>query len=96
MNRSARYAVDRIEGDASEAIVVLVADVDDAVVELPRSVLGRMAVEGAVLTVRLRADGSPDWTTATRDAAEEVRRRAATAETLARLRRKDPGGDLTL
>jgi Protein of unknown function (DUF3006) len=96
MSRSARYAIDRIEGDGTSATVVLVADADGATVELPRRVLGRAAVEGAVLRVHLLADGTPDWTTVERDAAEESRRRASSADTLARLRRKDPGGDLTL
>lgn len=96
MTRSVRYAIDRIEGEGARAVAVLVADADGAVVEVPRSVLGRSAVEGAVVTVRLRADDTPDWATAERDAAEEARRRATAADTLSRLRRKDPGGDLAL
>ena len=96
MTRAVRYAVDRIEGEGSTAIVVLVADSDGAVTEVSKAALGRSAVEGAVITVRLRADGTPDWATAERDAAEEARRRTTAAETVARLRQKDPGGDLTL
>ena len=96
MTRSVRYAIDRIEGEGARAVVVLVADADGAVVEVPRSAFARSAVEGAVVTVRLRADGTPDWGTAERDAAEEARRRAGAAETVARLRQKDPGGDLAL
>ena len=71
MSRSARYAIDRIEGDGTSATVVLVADADGAVIDVPRTVLGRAAVEGAVLRVHLLADGTPDWTTVERDAAEE-------------------------
>lgn len=96
MTRSVRYAVDRIEGDGASAIVVLIADADGTVVEVPKTALGQSAVEGAVVTVRLRTDGTPDWATAARDTAEEARRRAAAADALARLRRKDPGGDLRL
>ncbi len=96
MTQSVRYAVDRIEGEGSTAIVLVVADADGAVTEVSKSALGRSAVEGAVITVRLRADGTPDWATAKRDAAEEARRRTTAAETVARRRQKDPGGDLTL
>lgn len=96
MNRSVCYAVDRIEGDAASAIVVLVADADGAVVEVSRTALGHSAIEGAILIVPLNADGTPEWASAARDSAEEARRRAAAADTLATLRRKDRGGDLTL
>ncbi|MFM8567089.1 MAG: hypothetical protein ACKOCV_05330 [Gemmatimonadota bacterium] len=96
MTRSVRYAVDRNEGAGAAPIVVLVADGDGAVVEVSKAALGRSAVEGAILSVPLRADGTPEWASAARDPAEEARRRAAAADTLARLRRKDPGGDLTL
>jgi hypothetical protein len=53
-------------------------------------------VEGAVLRVKLDADGVPQWEDAVRDRGEERRRRAAAADRLRRLGRKDRGGDVEL
>lgn len=96
MTRTATYAVDRIEGTGAEARVVLVADADGSVREVARGRLGRLAAEGAVLRVPLAADGDPDWSAAIRDLPEEARRRREAQATMSRLRRHDPGGDLTL
>ena len=96
MTRTATFAVDRIEGTGAEARVVLIADADGSVREVARGPLGRLAVEGAVLRAPLAADGTPTWDAAVRDRAEEARRRAAAKATMDRLRRGDPGGDLTL
>lgn len=96
MTRTATYAVDRIEGTGATARVVLVADGDGRVLELPRDTLGRLAVEGAVLQVPLATDGTPMWEVAVRDRAAEDRRHAEAKATMDRLRRGDPGGDLVL
>ena len=53
-------------------------------------------VEGAVLRVKLDADGVPQWEDAVRDRGEERRRKAATAKRIRRLERRDPGGDIEL
>ena len=96
MTRTATYAVDRIEGTGATARVVLVADGDGAALEVRRDRLGRLAVEGAVLQVPLATDGTPTWEAAVRDRAAEDRRRAEAKAAMDRLRRGDPGGDLTL
>jgi hypothetical protein len=88
------YVVDRLEGRGDEARVILVAD-DDEQLEIPRVVLGRLAVEGAVLHVPI-GSGGPEWTAAERDLDEERRRIAEASETLRRLSANDAGGDLEL
>lgn len=87
-------AVDRIEGRGPAALVVLVGD-DAQVKEVPRRLLGRLAVEGAVLRIPQR-DGELRFDEATRDRAEERRRIDALSERLKRLQQDDPGGDLSL
>jgi hypothetical protein len=42
------------------------------------------------------AKGTPDWKRATRDEAEERRRQDEGKARLARLRKRDPGGDVKL
>jgi hypothetical protein len=91
--RTATYAVDRREG----AIVVLVSDESGETVEVEtRTLPRRCRAEGAVLRVRLDADGSPEWETALRDRVEERRRLDELAKRVERLRRTDPGGDVEL
>lgn len=93
---SRRFVVDRMEGHGPDARVVLIDDTSAQVVEVPAATLPRaMAEEGAVLAVPSGPRG-PDWTRATRDRAEEARRRAEHKATLDGLRRRDPGGDLIL
>lgn len=87
-------AVDRIEGIAPHAIVVLIGD-DDQVREVPAAELGEMGVEGAVLRVPL-IDGLASWAAARRDLVEEASRRANLLNRLQKLRGRDPGGDLDL
>lgn len=83
-------AVDRVEGK----IAVLIAD-DGSVHEVRVAELGPNAREGAVLRIPL-ADGAPQWALATRDRAEEASRLQSARARLERLRRDDPGGDLSL
>ena len=85
------YVVDRIEGRT----VVLVADDDDADVEVPRKQLTVAVQEGTVLRVPLK-DGELDWKNAESDPAERARRLEEMRRRMSRLRKKDPGGDLEL
>jgi hypothetical protein len=87
-------AVDRIEGSGPDAVAILVGD-DDRIKDVPISQLGPLAVEGAVLRIPVR-DEQLDYTSATRDHAEESRRLAELQERLHRLEAQDPGGDLAL
>jgi hypothetical protein len=89
--RTAFYTVDRMEGD----IAVLVGD-DGVELDVPEKTLPVKVREGVVLRVRLAADGTPDWSSATLDPAERERRLKQARETLNRLRRTDPGGDVVL
>lgn len=93
-SRTRLFSVDRIEGRGAAARVILIAD-DDQTVELPRAVLGRLAVEGAVLRVPVHERGVL-WSAAVRDRGQERRRIADAAKTLKRLSAADPGEDLEL
>ncbi|WP_419163658.1 DUF3006 domain-containing protein [Candidatus Palauibacter sp.] len=85
------WVVDRVEG----SVAVAVRDEDEHAEDVPIGELPAGSREGAVLRVPER-DGRPDWTAAVLD--EEARRaRLRNAEdVLARLRRRDPGGDIQL
>lgn len=85
------YVVDRIEG----RMVVLVADDGDADVEMPRKQLAVAVQEGTVLRVPLK-DGALEWNNARSDPAERARRLEEMRRRMARLREKDPGGDIEL
>ena len=85
------YAVDRMEG----RIAVLVAD-DGTPVDMPIPMLPAGAREGSVLLVPVGSDGTPNWTAAELDEAERGRRLKRARETLDRLRKRDPGGDIAL
>ena len=86
-----RYVVDRREG----SVVVLVADSgerhDVPAAELPRN----CRAEGAVLDVPL-AGTMPSWRAARRNHTEERGRLREAGERIARLRKRDPGGDVSL
>lgn len=86
------FAVDRIE----KRIAVLIAD-DGTPSDMPvAAVPVKRLKEGDVLKVEMTEDGSPAWTTATRDN-EERRRRTAEAEKILKdLKSRDPGGDMVL
>jgi hypothetical protein len=85
------YAVDRIEGRSA----VLVDDAG-ATVTVPTRALPAGAVEGIVLQVPVGPDGQPAWEAAKVDQAETARRRAEAEDRLKRLKKRDPGGDITL
>ena len=85
------WVVDRV----TAPLAVLVADDDGRAVDVPVTQLPAGVQEGSVLRVP-HSDGEPQWDAAELD--EELRRaRLNEAEAaLARLRRRDPGGDITL
>ena len=85
------WVVDRVD----KPLAVLVADDDGRGADVPLARLPAAVREGSVLRVP-HSDGEPQWDAATLD--EELRRaRLNEAEAaLDRLRRRDPGGDITL
>jgi len=89
--RQAFYSVDRLE----RAIAVLVGD-DGVGLDVLKRTLPVTVREGVVLRVRLDADGTPDWSSATIDDAERERRLREARDRLERLRATDPGGDVVL
>ncbi len=101
------WVVDRIEGDR----VVLVPDGEpESAVEVAREDLREGVEEGCVLRVEEGAatgtaplaDGTTpevtrlDWSRAVIDVEETARRRGDAAAQLERLKKRDPGGDITL
>ena len=90
------FVVDRIEGDR----IVLVPDDPSPADTDPQRVFRRSQLppvaEGDVLRVPSKRDGGLDWSSAIVDSAlREERLRDAEAR-LARLRRRDPCGDISL
>lgn len=85
------WVVDRVD----KPLAVLVADDDGRGADVPLARLPASVREGSVLRVP-HSDGEPQWDGAEVD--EELRRaRLNEAEAaLDRLRRRDPGGDITL
>jgi hypothetical protein len=85
------WVVDRVE----PPVAVLIGDDDERQVDVPLRRLPAGLRAGAVLRVPV-TDAGPLWEAATAD--EELRRaRLQDAEAaLARLRRRDPGGDIVL
>jgi hypothetical protein len=86
------WVVDRVEGE----VAVLIEDEEGVVVEMAASLLGELAIEGAVLLVPLGTVGEPRWADAVRDVAEEEARREEGEGALKELRDRDPGGDIAL
>lgn len=86
------WVLDRVE----PPVAVLIADDDERQVDVPLERLPAGVGAGAVLRVPVTDTGRPLWEAATAD--EELRRaRLREAEAaLARLRRRDPGGDIVL
>ena len=83
--------------DRREAGVVVLVDDSGKVAEIDATSLpAECRTEGAVLRVPLDSTSVPIWGRATRDKAEEKRRLQLNADRLDRLRRKDPGGDVSL
>ena len=90
------FVVDRIEGNH----VVLVPDDtpprgSDPQLLLRRNQLPPVA-EGDVLRVSSKPDGRPDWSSAIVDSDLREERLRDAEDRLARLRKRDPGGNITL
>lgn len=91
------YVVDRIEAGVAalvadeEPVSGASGDVEVRVEELPFQV-----AEGDVLRVSVRPDGALLWGAAAADPAARARRLTQAEERLARLRKRDPGGDVVL
>ena len=85
------YVVDRLEGK----MAVLVSDKGETI-EMPRLKLPQGVREGSVLRVRFGAANVPDWSSAVVDSKEEKRRLNEAQKLLDDMKRKDPGGDITL
>ncbi len=90
------FVVDRIEGDR----IVLVPDDPSPADTDPQRVLRRTQLppvaEGDVLRVPSKSEGRPNWSSAIVDSALREERHRDAEAVLARLRRRDPGGDITL
>ncbi len=86
------FVVDRLEG----AVATLVDDLEHATTIDASALPAGCRIEGAVLRIPLAAGGQPAWQRAVRDRSEEKRRLEVNAARLERLRRKDPGGDVSL
>ena len=87
-----RFVIDRIETEK-----VILQDEDGTDHEITASLLPRECrSEGAVLSVPTNAKGALDWSRAERDRVAEKQMLADGKETLDRLRRQDPGGDVKL
>ena len=91
-NPSKVFVVDRREGK----IVVLVGDDGNAIEVAAASLPARCRQEGSVLRVPVGNRSLPVWSKAVRDRAEEKRRLVAMSKRLEKLKRKDPGGDVSL
>lgn len=86
------YAVDRFEGD----IAVLV-DEAGATLEAHRSLLPDGAGPSSVIRVWSREEsGGPDWPSAELVQEEAAARLKRARDTIEELKRRDPGGDLSL
>ena len=85
------WVVDRVEG----RVAVLVADDDGCRTELPLARLPDGVGEGAVLRVP-QPRGQPAWRRARVDEALRRARLEEAEGALDRLRRRDPGGDISL
>jgi hypothetical protein len=91
-DRDALFVVDR-----REAGVVILVDDSGKIVEVEGENLpAGCRAEGAALRVPLDAASQPIWQNAIRDKIEEKRRLQLNAERLDKLRRRDPGGDVSL
>ena len=93
MSRQAEalWVVDRVEG----SVAVLVRDGGERTEDVPLEMLPAGSREGTLLRVP-EADGRPDWAAATLDEEARRARLREAEEVLERLKRRDPGGDITL
>ena len=85
------FVVDRIEGQ----IAVLVLDSGEKR-DVPIGDLPVGVSEGTVLRVPVSESGVPSWPAAQIDEEEGERRRQAAQTILDELRKRDPGGNITL
>ncbi len=86
------FVVDRREG----SLMVVVDEAGQSTNVSANRIPTKARVEGAVLRVKLDAEGNPEWEDAVRDRGEERRRRAEVAKRVRRLERGDRGGDIKL
>ena len=89
------WAVDTI----TDGVAVLVEASDDdepALIEMAADLLGDLAVEGAVLVVPLGSVGDPLWDQAERDVEAEEKLSVEAERMLNELKKRDPGGDVSL
>jgi len=83
----------------TDGVAVLVEASDDdepALIEMAADLLGDLAIEGAVLIVPLGSVGDPLWDQAERDAEAEKQLRAEAERILKKLKKRDPGGNVSL
>jgi hypothetical protein len=85
------YVVDRIEGE----LVVLVADESGEKVNLDSWELPAVD-EGTVLAVKVDDNNKPQWGTVSVLPEETERRKKSGAEQIEELKKRDPGGDISL
>lgn len=85
------WVVDRVEG----SVAVLIADDDQRRADVPIERLPAGGGPGAVLRVP-GPDGEPRWEAATVDEGLRRARLREAEDALGRLRRRDPGGDISL
>jgi hypothetical protein len=91
MPESHRLIVDRYEGDLA------VVEVDGrGAIDVPRWLLPAGARPDDVLTLTVERDAERVTATVVRDPAATARAREAARAAVDRLRRRDPGGDVTL
>jgi hypothetical protein len=93
MSETHRFIIDRYEDELA------VVEVDGrGFVDLPRWLLPAGARADDVLAVTVEPGGGPERATITiaRDAQATARARDAAREAVERLKRRDPGGDVTL
>ena len=86
------WVVDRLE----RRTAVVVRDGSGETEDVPWAWLPAGLAEGTVLRVPLAADGSPDWSSASSDEELRKRRISEAREALEQLRKRDPGGDISL
>lgn len=91
MSTEQLYTVDRIEGGST-----VLVDEGGSAITIPTAGLPSGAAEGIVLRVPIEVGGQPNWLGARIDQVETERRRSEAKDRLARLRRRDPGGDISI
>lgn len=85
------YVVDRVEG----SLAVIISDSEQEHLVSLTQLPGELR-EGDVLRPKLDCNGEPIWTTARFDKEESDRRKQNATATIHDLRRRDPGGDLSI